>query len=204
MPASIAGLADGAHVVQFYSDDAVLVDVLSRIVGTSLVVGDSALVFATDAHESALRRRLCDRGLDPQIAIEQGRYVSMNAREVLHRIVRDGGIDGGGFREYFGGAIAAARAASDSDPQRVVVFGEAACLLLRGGVFSAALELEKLWNELLKIEPFALCCGYDMRLFRGENPAAPFLHVCGQHSQVFPAERRSAVRLTRAIAADRR
>jgi ABC-type antimicrobial peptide transport system permease subunit len=46
----------GGHVVQLYTDDGFLIDVLSRFIGGALAVGDAAVVVATAARtESSLR-----------------------------------------------------------------------------------------------------------------------------------------------------
>ena len=42
------------HSVQFYVDDAFLLDGLSRFIGTALGAGDAAIVLATQAHREAL------------------------------------------------------------------------------------------------------------------------------------------------------
>jgi ABC-type antimicrobial peptide transport system permease subunit len=52
------------HVVQLYTDDNFLIDVLSRFIGGSLAVGDAAVVIATASHRIQLEERLCARGLD--------------------------------------------------------------------------------------------------------------------------------------------
>lgn len=197
MPAAISALADGAHVVQFYTDDAVLVDVISSMVGCALVAGDSAVVIASADHETALRRSLADRGLDVSVALRQGRYIPLNAADLLRTVMHNGMLDTEAFRATALAAILRARSASESEPQRVAVFGEAVDLLVKDDFMAPALALERLWNELIATEAFALCCGYDMDSFRGGRPTAPFLHVCSHHSQVFPAERRSSNRFMR-------
>jgi hypothetical protein len=53
------------HVVQFYIDDASLLDGLSRFIGIALAAGDGALVIATKAHRDGLTQRLKARGMDP-------------------------------------------------------------------------------------------------------------------------------------------
>ena len=50
-----------AHVVQFYAEDAFLLDKLSRFAGTALGAGDSAVVIATKAHRDGLVRSGCAR-----------------------------------------------------------------------------------------------------------------------------------------------
>src|SRR5947199_5182240 len=71
------------HSVQFYSDDAFLIDVLSRFMGSAVGAGDAAIVIATPQHRRALAERLAARGLDVERAVEQGRYVALDAAETL-------------------------------------------------------------------------------------------------------------------------
>src|ERR1700674_2474467 len=52
------------HTVQFYGEDEVLLDEVSRFIGTALGSGDAAIVIATTSHREALTRRLTARGLD--------------------------------------------------------------------------------------------------------------------------------------------
>src|ERR1700681_565131 len=59
------------HVVQFYADDGALLDSLSRFIGTALVAGEAAVVFATQAHRDGLAQRLKTRGFDTESAIQQ-------------------------------------------------------------------------------------------------------------------------------------
>lgn len=194
MTPATAELGDGAHVVQFYSNDDALIEVLARLVGTALVTGDSAVLCATGVHEKLLRKRLHERGLDVTVALAQRRYVHVEALQLLRRIMPRGRIDRDEFMETVGALVADARAVAESE--HVFVFGELVGVLVAEGNVTAALQLETLWNELMRDLPFALCCGYPMQPFRNDRSAAPFLQVCGQHSHVFPAERRSRVRLT--------
>ena len=65
------GLHD-THSVQFYGEDSILLDGLSRYIGESLEANGSALVVATPAHRDGLTRRLEDRGVDIEAAIGRG------------------------------------------------------------------------------------------------------------------------------------
>ena len=77
-----------AHAVQFYSEDKSLLDELSRMIGTALGAGDGAIVIATKAHRDGLAQRLQALGLDTARAIEQGRYVVLDAAETLAKFMR--------------------------------------------------------------------------------------------------------------------
>jgi MEDS: MEthanogen/methylotroph, DcmR Sensory domain len=73
------------HSVQFYADDAFLLDGLSRFIGTALGAGDAAIVLATQAHREALERRLQARGLSTAKAMRQGRFIVLDAAETLQK-----------------------------------------------------------------------------------------------------------------------
>ena len=189
-------LGDRVHGVQFYEDDQVLIDLVSRFVGTALVTGDSAVVIATRKHREGVAHRLRKRGLDVSIAEAQGRYIPLDAGRTLAKIMRGGKVDPVLFGDHIGKVLGAATEAAREGRQRVAAFGEMVALLWAEGKIDAAINLEELWNRLAEHHAFSLCCAYPMKGFAGSNHAAPFLKICAQHSHVFPAERR-----TRATAA---
>jgi hypothetical protein len=189
-----AALGDRVHGVQFYEDDEVLIDLISRYVGTALVTGDSAIVIATRRHRDGVAQRLRKRGFDVAVAADQGRYVALDAARVLAKIMRDGKVDPVACDEHLGKALSAATKAADTARKRVVAFGEMVALLWADGQIDAAIRLEELWNQLAERHAFSLCCAYPMKGFTSSTHAAPFLKICAQHSHVFPAERRVRAR----------
>ena len=76
------------HVVQFYTDHDALLDSLSRFIGSALVAGEAAVVLATEAHREGLAQRLKTRGIDTATAIQQGRYVPLDAARYSQRLRR--------------------------------------------------------------------------------------------------------------------
>jgi hypothetical protein len=179
-----------AHAVQFYENDAFLIDLLSRFVGASLVAGDSAIVVATPRHREALGERLRALGFNLTIPLNQKRYIPFDAAETLAQFMRDDGRpDPVLFNEMMGPAIEDARDAARSGRGRVAAFGEMVSLLWAEGKIDGALELEELWNRLADVYSFSLCCAYPMSGFIGNPHAAPFLKICAQHTHVFAAER---------------
>ena len=67
------------HRVQFYSDDAILLESFGRHVAAGLRAGDTAFVVATKSHLDALAHRLRLEGLDLDSAMQQGTYVALDA-----------------------------------------------------------------------------------------------------------------------------
>ncbi|HXZ30793.1 MAG TPA: MEDS domain-containing protein, partial [Terriglobales bacterium] len=182
------------HTVQFYTDGAFLLDELSRFIGSALVAGDAAVVIATKAHREGLAQRLQSRGLDIARAIEQGRYIALDAAETLQKFVLHGWPDAPLFTEVIGGVLgqAAAAAAKGKNPH-ISVFGEMVALLWEQGNPEGAIRLEQLWNNLAQMYPMSLRCAYPMNAFDREEHGDSFLKICAQHSHVIPVESYTAL-----------
>jgi hypothetical protein len=174
---------DHAHLVQFYEDEAALVPLLSRYVGTALVAGDAAIVVSTQSVRAKVAEHRAGRGFDVAIARAQDRYVDLDAAATLRQIVRHGAPDAVRFNAIIDPLIG--RAAEGG--RRVAVFGSMVDVLCGKGQFDAALRLEELWNEQARKRVFTLACGYRMNRFSHARHAAPFVRICSQHSHVFSA-----------------
>jgi signal transduction histidine kinase len=183
-----ARLNPHGHSVQFYEDDDFLLDGLSRFVGSALGAGDAAIVIATEAHRASLEHRLRSRGLDTGKPLKQGRFVPLDAAETLDQLMVNGLPDPGLFANVIGGMIEGATAACAGVHPRIAAFGEMVALLWEDGNAAAALELEKLWNDLGRHHEFYLHCAYPMRLFSATDDADPIGRVCAEHARVIPAD----------------
>jgi signal transduction histidine kinase len=130
---------------------------------------------------------LASRGMGTfEQAIKQGRYVCLDAADTLGKFMRDGKPDAALFRQTIGGTIADASRASRSE--QVLAFGEMVALLWAEGNRDAALDLERLWNDLALTHSFHLRCAYPLSGFRNAEDTQLFLNVCAEHSDVIPAE----------------
>jgi len=178
--------------VQFYGEDAFLLDELSRFIGTALGAGDAAVVIATKAHRDGLAQDLKARGLDVARATEQGRFVSLDAAETLAKITRDGWPDAALFTEVVGSVLGQAVAAAGKN-SRISAFGEMVALLWSQGNAEAAVRLEQLWNDSAQHYPLSLRCAYPMSGFDREYHSDTFLKICAEHSHVIPVESYTAL-----------
>jgi PAS domain S-box-containing protein len=196
-PVGIASLYAGAgwhqarlqgHSLQFYEDDDILLDGLSRFIGAALLSGDSALVVATRTHREGLAQRFSRRGLDLTPAIFRGRYVSLDAAHTLSRFMVGGRPDRILFSRILGGIIRKLGAAAQAERPRVAAFGEMVALLGAEGKWDAAIQLEKLWNELARTHSFHLHCAYPIDFFSQERDGELLQTLCWEHSHVVPTE----------------
>jgi PAS domain S-box-containing protein len=180
---------DRGHVVQFYAEDAPLLDALGRFVGAALWAGDAAIVIATKTHRDGLLQRLRARNLDMESAVEDGRFVALDAASTLSKIMVDGWPNAARFEEIIGDFVRQARAGVGSETLRLVAFGEMVALLWTEGKAEAAIELERLWNRLAEKHVFSLRCAYSIKQFGQGEHGDLFLKVCAEHSGVIPSER---------------
>jgi DNA-binding NarL/FixJ family response regulator len=172
------------HEVGFYADDRRLLDDVTQFIGAALSAGNAAVVVATESHRNSLLPRLQVQGMDIGAAIEQGRYISLDATDALSTFMVDDRLDPVRFVEAFSNLIATAARAANGVHPRVVVFGEATHLLWTRGNVQAVIEDEKLCNELTKIYDVDFLCGYSVGSVHGEMEAHIFQQICTQHSAV--------------------
>jgi PAS domain S-box-containing protein len=182
------GREKSGHVVQLYSDDAFLLEILTGFIGGALSAGDGALVVATRAHAHSLEQRLRERGLDTGMAIRHGRYIVLDARELLPRFMVNDSVDELRFTEVIRTALTQIRDAGPQTNRRIAVFGELVALLWAEGKMQEAIRVEKLWNKLAEEHRFFLLCAYPVTGFSDEKDIQPFLEMCRQHSDVVPNE----------------
>jgi len=180
------------HSVQFYEDDDFLLDELSRFIGAAVGAGDSAIVIATKTHRERLSSRLRDRGINLTLATKQGRFLSLEAAEVLPQFMVGGMPDAKRFSRLMGDILARVSPAPGSENRRIAIFGEMVALLCADGNWDAAAHLEELWNQLSHAHSFQLHCAYPMRLFSNEGDGNRLARICGEHSPVVPAEQYTA------------
>ena len=176
------------HVVQFYAEDAALLDSIARFVATALEAGDAAVAIATHSHRDGLKQRLTARGIDVEGAIRRGKFIPLDAAETLSRFMRDGAPVAQAFVEIVGGVFDRARAAFGARPGRIVAFGEMVALLWGQGKPEAAIQLEQLWNDLAQTHSFSLRCAYPINGFNRDQDGEPFSKICAAHGGVIPDE----------------
>jgi DNA-binding response OmpR family regulator len=172
------------HEVQFYSDDAILLDGLTQFIEVALNAGNAAIVVATESHRDRLLLRLQAHGLDVASAIEEGRYIALDAADMLSTFMVNGMLDPVLFLEGFSKLILKAANAAKRERPHVAVFGEGADLLWKQGNVEAAIQDEKLCNELTRKYDVDILCGYSLGSFQGRIDNHMFEKICAEHSAV--------------------
>jgi anti-sigma regulatory factor (Ser/Thr protein kinase) len=200
-----------AHDVMFYDGDDELVEAVRGYVVAGLKSGDATVVVATAAHASALEVALHASDIDPDAARQEGLLLCLDARILLGRFMAGDRPRADAFDAEVGTILRRAGASG----RGVRVFGEMVAVLWEDGNVLAAIELEDLWNRLLRRLSFALLCAYRAGAVSDDGHAGAFAEVCHLHSAVcgpgnprrrivetreFPAAARSAQDARRFVA----
>jgi hypothetical protein len=171
------------HLVQTYTSDRHLAEVVAGYVAAGLAQREAAVMVATPQHLRLFAERLTEFGVDVAAALERRQLLALDARETLARFMVDGQPDRDRFRRVVAAALEHVRPASS---RGVRLYGEMVELLWRVDV-EATLTLERLWNEVLRLEGVSLLCGY--RLEGLEHGMHHVLRgIAGCHSHLLPAE----------------
>lgn len=181
---SLRSAREPGHVVNFYTDDAILLDGLSSLIGDSLAAGESAVAVMTTLHRIGLEQRLVAQRIDINEAIKNGRLAIYDADQALSLFMDAFGPSRERFHLQFGSIVRMAQAAAVAKTGPVVVFGEMVAVLWARKQYDAAIQLEALWNELALTCSFYLCCAYPISGFEETLPGESFAAICAQHSDV--------------------
>ncbi|HXW89435.1 MAG TPA: response regulator [Terriglobales bacterium] len=173
------------HEIGFYSDDQCLLDAITQFIGAALRSGNSTIVIATESHRGSLLRRLQASALNIGAAIEQGRYIALDAAETLSTLMLNGMPHPVRFFELLSDLIVTAAKAATGEHPRVAIFGECVQLLWAQGNTEAVVQLEKLGNQLAKVYDVGILCGYSLGSFQGGIGSYIFERICAEHSAVY-------------------
>lgn len=176
--------AQSDHFVQFYESDGFLVTSIARFVLDGLAREGSVIVIATAAHRDGVAAHLKSVAVNVDALIACGRYVVVDAFEMLARITMNGRPD----RELFDRHIGVLVGGMAASGRRISAFGEMVAVLWADGKTECALELEAHWNALCARHVVTLLCAYPMRGFSSDSAATSFEHVCSAHGRVLPTE----------------
>lgn len=171
------------HEAGFYSDDEILLDSFTQFIRAALKAGNTVILLATNSHRDSLRSRLQTYGLDMGAVIEQERYISLDAADMLSTFMVNDLPDPVRFFKVTSDLIAGAVKGAKSE-HRVAACGEIAPLLWAQGNAQAAIRLERLWGELAETYCVDTLCGYRRESFQRMADSHIFEEICKEHSAV--------------------
>ncbi|MGC1300096.1 MAG: MEDS domain-containing protein, partial [Alloacidobacterium sp.] len=173
------------HEVQFYSDEAPLLDTFARFIAVALKSGGAAIVVIAESRSDGLVSRLKAQGLDVDAATQQGTYIQLDVDKTFSTFMVNDMPDATRFFQVAGGLIEAAAKAARQPHHGAVLCGEGTSVLWAGGKADAAIRVEQLWNEVGKTLGVDILCGYALSSFHGEEDEHVFQSICAEHSAVY-------------------
>ncbi len=177
-----------SHEVAFYADDSSVVDGYARFIESSLKGGNAVIVVVTESHRASLIPRLEADGVNVAAAIEQGRYIPLDAADTLSRLTVNDIPDRARCTKVVGDLITGAAKGVRGANGRVVVCGEIAPTLLSKGNGEGAIKLERLWDEITRGYGVHTLCGYLSSAFPHHEANPVFPRICAEHSAVHGQE----------------
>jgi hypothetical protein len=142
--------------------------------------GDTLLLVATAAHWTTIHQRLDLLGLPVAEAIASGRLIVRDAWQTLGGLQWHARLDPVRFDVAVGQLIRSL--VERGRPLRI--FGEMVDLLAGAGDYACAEQLEGLWNDLARHQPFRLLCGYSAATFGDPRTRGALRRLCDAHQQV--------------------
>jgi len=189
---SLSTVAGSRHTVQFHADDSHYLDEVSHMVGATLRSGEQVVIVTSEATRNGVAQRLQARQMNLALLAERGQYVAQDSTLALSQVMNGGRPDKERLAEVIHGLDRLRLSAPNGPRDRLTVFGDMTVSLCRYGDFEAALELERIWDELTRALPFFTVCSYPIDCFEHSDARNQLSHVCAQHSAITSGPSRSA------------
>jgi hypothetical protein len=169
------------HDVQFYDDDQQLATSIGRYLAEGIRFAQPAIVIATPQHRRAFAAVMRTLGVDVE-GLHDSQLVWLDARETLSAFMQGHRPDAELFEATVGNVFE--KLIGTRHYVTVRAYGEMVDVLWRDGKQDAAIELEKLWNDLASKYSFSLLCAYDKHCVADTADMARIAHV---HTSVITA-----------------
>ena len=166
------------HYMMLHDSDVEWADTIDRFLEAPLRAGHGILIVATAHHLRLVRQRV--GSLDIASAEERQQLVMLDAQRVLDLFMVNGMPD----RDKFSTIVTEVLMNIAREYPTLHIYGEMVALLMEEGNHAATQMLEELWNNLGRVRPFELLCGYPRTVFAAD--AGQLERICNCHTHLFP------------------
>jgi DNA-binding NarL/FixJ family response regulator len=175
------------HEVAFYPNDASFIDGFARFAKSALKSGNSIVVVATKSHRDGIRQRLTEDAVDLDTAIKAGSYVEADAIQTLSAVMANDMPAADRVAAIATNLITRASKGAQQERSRVAICGELAPTLLAEGKTEAAMQMERLFDEITRAHGLNLLCGYVLSTAPHKKNSQIVERICSEHSAVHMA-----------------
>jgi CheY-like chemotaxis protein len=170
------------HVAHFHRDTSSLLAEYVGFVEDTLNAGTAVIAITTGPHREEILETLQARGVDVASAMDAGRLVALDVDETLASFMADDLPDPTRFFSAAGEIVKSVKARNQGS--RVVAFGEIAPTLWARGNGRAAIQLEYLWDQIVRMYELETLCGYMLTGSQRTRDRRTFDGVCAAHSSI--------------------
>jgi DNA-binding NarL/FixJ family response regulator len=170
-----------SHQVQFHPDDSSFLASFVRFAEDALNAGRVLIVVANEAHRKGLFETLQARGIDCAAAAQKGRYVALDVTEMLAKFMVNNMPDPARFFRAAADLVEAIR--KENGDSRISACGECSPTLWAQGNGEAAVQVERLWDEIGRKYDMEIFCGYVLKKVQREQTSV-YERICAAHSAV--------------------
>jgi CheY-like chemotaxis protein len=173
-------LSASEHRVRFYRDPTPFVSDVCSFIEQGVRTGEAVVLVLTPENWARFRLRLEADAVDLPSLQQRGRLCVLDAEETLTALSSSGRPNAAKFDCIIKTRLE--KAARSARGSKLRAYGEMVSLLWARGDAASALELERLWNDLLGRSAFSLYCSYFVE---GEAPEVSTLsELARAHSTV--------------------
>jgi DcmR-like sensory protein len=169
------------HFAQLHRDPQTLTDAVTLYLQTGLRRGNGVVVIASPEHTDLFLTRLREENLDPNTFLKSGQLELHDAELTLRKFIRNDAPDWEDFRRAMAAIFDRVRAFGRGTTRAYV---EMVNLLWHEGRQDAAIRLEEYWNELARLYPFSLFCGYMLDAHHEQAYSGPLEEIGRTHSDI--------------------
>jgi DNA-binding NarL/FixJ family response regulator len=180
---SLSSLAGGQHTVQLHMNDRFFLDEVSRFIGSVLRSGEPVVIVTDEGTRTGIAHRLESQELDLPRLASRGQFVAHDSAAAVSRVMHDGRPDRDALAEIIDGLERARLATSEEPGCRLTIVGDMNMSLCRNGDVEAAVEVERIWDDLTSTLPFFTVCSYPVDCFE-RGGMELFGSVCAAHTAV--------------------
>ena len=163
---SLSTLVGGLHTLQFHMNDRFFLDEVSRFVGSALRSGELAVVVADETTRDGVAHRLRAQELDLGRLAARGQSVAHDSAKAVSRVMHGGYPARDVLTEMIDDLERARVASADRPDCRLTIVGDMNVTLCRNGDIEAAIEVERIWDDVTSGLPFFTRVQLPRRLFR--------------------------------------
>jgi DNA-binding NarL/FixJ family response regulator len=183
--AALSMIRGSRHAVHFHANDTDYLDGVCELVAATLRSGEKLVMAASEATRTGVAQRLRARHIDVALLSQRGQYLEHDSALALSWVMNDGRPDEERLRESMQTLERwRSNVPHGSRPSQLTIIGDISASLCLSGDFGAALEMERIWNDLSGPLPFLTVCIYPIECFNQPAVRDRLPQICAAHSAV--------------------